>query len=51
MSNLTRAETRARAARLTVHAVTVELDLRAARDPGTATAAPGRANETERSAT
>ncbi|WP_324652374.1 aminopeptidase N [Georgenia sp. H159] len=37
MSNLTRAETRARAARLTVHAVTVELDLRAARDPGTAT--------------
>src|SRR5699024_8098749 len=37
VSNLTRAETRERAAQLTLHAVTVELDLRAARDPGTAT--------------
>ncbi len=35
MSNLTRAETRERAAHLTLHAATVELDLRAARDPAT----------------
>ncbi len=37
MSNLTRSETRERAARLTLHGYTVELDLRAARDQGTAT--------------
>ncbi|HLT84542.1 MAG TPA: M1 family aminopeptidase, partial [Phototrophicaceae bacterium] len=37
MSNLTRDETRARAAQLSLHAVTVELDLRAARDQATAT--------------
>ncbi|WP_226924623.1 aminopeptidase N [Georgenia satyanarayanai] len=37
MSNLTRTQTRERAAQLTLHAVTVELDLRAARDPHTTT--------------
>src|SRR5690606_8553687 len=37
VSNLTRDETRARAAQLSLHAVTVELDLRAARDRATAT--------------
>src|SRR5690606_7688862 len=37
VSNLTRDETRARAAQLSLHAVTVELDLRAARDQATAT--------------
>ncbi|HLS73240.1 MAG TPA: aminopeptidase N [Actinomycetaceae bacterium] len=37
MSNLTRAETRERAAQLTIHAYRVELDLSAARDPQTLT--------------
>ncbi|WP_258369187.1 aminopeptidase N [Georgenia satyanarayanai] len=37
MSNLTRTETRRRAEQLTLHAVTIELDLRDARDPATAT--------------
>ncbi|WP_251838516.1 aminopeptidase N [Oceanitalea stevensii] len=37
MSNLTRTETRRRAEQLTLHALTVELDLRAARDAAVAT--------------
>ena len=37
MSNLTRAETRERAGHVTLHAYTVELDLRAARDAATTT--------------
>ncbi len=37
MSNLTRAETRERAGHVTLHAYTVELDLRAARDAATST--------------
>src|SRR5699024_5063302 len=37
VSNLTRTETRRRAEQLTLHALTVELDLRAARDRDVAT--------------